>query len=161
LSERIVEASSRASTHLQLRLPACEPAPHTFQVRGAAEHPQRLRCAAEHPQRHVEGRIELVQIPTQPLLRAATLVDEVVAVIDEQLQLPVDALVRAGPAQVRLPERCPCDRESVARLRRKEEATLGWRSGEVQTPETRAPLRSGHLCVTEGRAGTLPDAGQG
>jgi hypothetical protein len=36
--------------HLQLLVPPSEPAAHSLQVRGAAE----------HPQRHLEGRVELV-----------------------------------------------------------------------------------------------------
>jgi hypothetical protein len=41
-----------------------------------------------------EGRVELVQVPAQPLLRPAAFVDEIVAVIDQQLQLPKRLLVR-------------------------------------------------------------------
>ncbi len=32
-------------------------------------------------ERHHEGRVELMQLPTQPLLRATPLVDEIVTVI--------------------------------------------------------------------------------
>src|SRR5205814_3437303 len=56
-------------------------------------------------------------MPAQPLLCAAALVDEVVAMIDQQLELPVDTLVWPRLAQVRLSERCPGDRERVDRVR--------------------------------------------
>jgi hypothetical protein len=55
-------------------------------------------------------------MPAQPLLGAAALVDEVVAVIDQQLELPVDPLLRARPAQVGLPERRTRDRERIDRI---------------------------------------------
>ncbi len=56
-------------------------------------------------------------MPAQPLLRPAALVDEIVAVVDQQLQLPVDLLVGPRPAQVRLAQRRACDRERVDRVR--------------------------------------------
>ena len=56
-------------------------------------------------------------MPTQPLVRAPALVDEVVAVVDEQLQVAEDLLVRPRPAQLRLPQRRPGDRERVDRVR--------------------------------------------
>ena len=56
-------------------------------------------------------------MPAQPLLRSPPLVDEIVAVIDQQLELPVDALVWPRPAQVRLSQRRPGDRERVDRVR--------------------------------------------
>jgi hypothetical protein len=56
-------------------------------------------------------------MPTQPLLSAAALVDDIVAVIDEQLDLPIHALIRPRPAQVRLPQRRPRDRQCVDRVR--------------------------------------------
>ncbi len=56
-------------------------------------------------------------MPAQPLLRAAALVDEIVAVIDQQLDLPVDVLVRPRPAQIWLPQRGSGDRERIDRVR--------------------------------------------
>ena len=56
-------------------------------------------------------------MPAQPLLRPPPLVDEIVAVVDQQLQITKDLLVRARPAQVRLAQRRPCDRERVDRVR--------------------------------------------
>jgi hypothetical protein len=43
--------------------------------------------AVERTKRHRKCRVELVQVPAQPLLAAAPLRDQVVAVVDEQLQL--------------------------------------------------------------------------
>ena len=56
-------------------------------------------------------------MPAQPLLRPAALVDEIVAVVDQQLQLAKRLLVRPRPAQVRLAQRRPRDRERVDRVR--------------------------------------------
>jgi hypothetical protein len=83
---------------------------------------------AEHPQRHGEGRVKLMQVPTQPLLRAAPLVDEIIAVVDEQLQIAEDLLAWTRPAKLRLTERCSRDRERIDRVRlpaRPASATLG------------------------------------
>ena len=41
----------------------------------------------ERAERHAQRRVELVQVPAQPLLAAAPLGDQVVAVVDQQLQL--------------------------------------------------------------------------
>jgi len=41
--------------------------------------PLEVRAPGEQPQRHRERRIELVQVPTQPLLDTTTFVDEIVA----------------------------------------------------------------------------------
>jgi hypothetical protein len=92
--------------HLQLLVAAPEPASYTFQMRGAAE----------HPQRHCERRIKRVQVPTQPLLGSPPPVDEIVAMVNQKLDLAVDPLVRPRPAQVRLAQRRPRDRERVDRV---------------------------------------------
>jgi hypothetical protein len=42
-----------------------------------------MRGPVKAAQRHDEGRVELMQVPAQPLLRAAPQVDDVVAVIDQ------------------------------------------------------------------------------
>jgi hypothetical protein len=47
------------------------------------------------PCRHDEGRVELVQMPTQPLLRPPALVDEILAVVDQQLEITKRPLIRA------------------------------------------------------------------
>ena len=54
-----------------------------------------------------------VQMPTQPLLCPAALVDEIVAVIDEQLEITEDGFVGPGSTQVGLSQRRPGDRERV------------------------------------------------
>jgi hypothetical protein len=56
-------------------------------------------------------------VPTQPLLRPPTRVDEIVAVVNQQLQITEDLLVESWPAQIRLAQRCACDRERVDRVR--------------------------------------------
>src|SRR5215211_4604387 len=58
-----------------------------------------------------------MQMPTQPLLYSAPLVDEIITVVDEQLQITEDLFVRPRPAQLRLPQRRPGDRERVDRVR--------------------------------------------
>src|SRR6266851_5909168 len=58
-----------------------------------------------------------MQVPAQPLLSAPPLVDEIVTVIDKQLQITEDSLVWPGPAQLRLSEGGPGDRERVDRVR--------------------------------------------
>jgi hypothetical protein len=63
--------------------------------------------AVERAQRYPKRRIELVQVPAQPLLSAAPLRNEVVAVIDEQLQLPQPLLLGAWPVEARLAQRPP------------------------------------------------------
>jgi hypothetical protein len=45
---------------------------------------------------HEEARVELMQVPTQPLLDPSPFVYEILGVINEQLQLPKRLLVRAG-----------------------------------------------------------------
>ena len=67
----------------------------------------------ERPERHRKCRVELVQVPAQPLLAAASLRDQVVAVVDEQLQLPQRLLAGARTVQQRLLQESPCDRERV------------------------------------------------
>src|SRR3954447_8459255 len=93
--------------HLQLLLLAGEPTADSLQ----------MRVAREHPQRHLEGRVELVQVPAQPLVHAPTLVDDRVAMVDQQLQLPERLLVSAWPCQPRLAQRSAGDRERVDRVR--------------------------------------------
>src|SRR6185503_10181448 len=93
--------------HLQVLVLAGKPTRDAFEVRGAAK----------HPQRHLVGRVELKEMPTQTLLRASALIDEIVAVTDQQLDLPVDALVRTRSREARLADRGPGDRQGVDRVR--------------------------------------------
>jgi hypothetical protein len=46
-----------------------------------------VRCPVERFRWNDEGRVELVQVPTQPLLRASPRVDEIITVINQQLQI--------------------------------------------------------------------------
>src|SRR5204863_3593278 len=57
--------------------------------------------AVESPRRHDEGWVELMQMPTQPLLRPSALVDEILAMINEQLEITKRLLVGPRPAQPR------------------------------------------------------------
>jgi hypothetical protein len=93
-------------SHLHLLLAACEPTADPLQV----------RRAAQHPQRHDEGGVERVQVPTQPLLHPATRVDEIVAMVNQQLQITKDLLIEPWAAQLRLPQRRSRDRQSVDRI---------------------------------------------
>ena len=56
-------------------------------------------AAVECTERHRDCRVELVQVPAQPLLAAAPLRDQVVAVVDEQLQLAQRLLAGTGTVQ--------------------------------------------------------------
>ena len=62
-----------SEAHLQLLLAPGQP----------AADPLELRSPIEPPQRHLVGRVELMQMPAQPLLGAAALIDQIVAVIDQ------------------------------------------------------------------------------
>jgi hypothetical protein len=57
-----------------------------------------------------------VEVPAQPLLTAAPLVDEIVAVSDQQLQIAQDLLVGARPCQIRFPKCGAGDGERVDRV---------------------------------------------
>src|SRR5262245_39320249 len=76
-----------------------------------------IRLASEHPQRHREGRVELMQVPAQPLMRTSALVDDRVSVIDQQFQLTKRLLVRTRSAQPRLAQSGTRDRERIDRVR--------------------------------------------
>src|SRR5438477_1216761 len=93
--------------HLQLLLAPGEPASNTVQ----------MGSAIEPPQWHLVGRVELVQMPAQPLLGPSAPIDEIVAMIDQQLDLPVDLLALPRPAQARLAQCRTRDRERVDRAR--------------------------------------------
>src|SRR4029453_10205540 len=77
-------------------LAAGEPAAHALELDGAVERAGRDR----------ERRVELVQVPAQPLLSAAPLVDEIVAVDDQQLQLAQALFAGPGSVETRLAEGC-------------------------------------------------------
>ncbi|MCP9488018.1 MAG: hypothetical protein MSC30_19440 [Gaiellaceae bacterium MAG52_C11] len=55
-------------------------------------------------------------MPAQPLLGAAVFVDEVVAVIDQELQLTQPLLTLARVVEPRLLQRCARDGEGVDRI---------------------------------------------
>ena len=93
--------------HLYLRRTASEPAADPLDV----------HLPVESFGEDDEGRVELMQMPAQPLLDPAAFVDEVFAVIDQELQLPVGLLVRPRTAQTRLAQRGPRDRQRVDRVR--------------------------------------------
>src|SRR5215207_7669758 len=77
----------------------------------------KLRWPVECFRGHGEGAVELVQVPAQSLLRPAPLVDEIIAVVDQQLQLAKRLLVRARSAQPRLPQSGARHGERVDRVR--------------------------------------------
>lgn len=59
--------------HLQLLLASCQPAADALE----------MARTAKHPQRDDQRRVELEQMPTQPLLCSPPLVDEIVAMIND------------------------------------------------------------------------------
>ena len=60
------------------------------------------------------SRLELVQVPAQPVLDPGPLGNEIVAVVDQQPDLPLGAVEPRG-RQV-LPESCPGNRKGVDRI---------------------------------------------
>jgi hypothetical protein len=84
--ERQDRAGGAAATADEL---ACDPHQHLLLVAGETPcEPVEPDGAVERTRRDDECRVELMQVPAQPLLRAPAFVDEVVAVIDQELQLP-------------------------------------------------------------------------
>jgi hypothetical protein len=73
--------------------------------------------AVERARRDRQLRVEVVEVPAQPLLRASALVDEVVAMIDEQLQLSHRWLTWPRMIEPGLAQRRSGDRERVDRVR--------------------------------------------
>jgi hypothetical protein len=92
--------------------------------------------AVESAQRDDQGRVELVQVPAQPLLRSPPLVDEIITMINQRLDLAVHPLTRLRPRQVRFAQRRPRDRERVDRVRLPAHLPAR-RSGTVNFGETR------------------------
>jgi hypothetical protein len=92
-----------------------------------------LRRPIEMARGNGEGGIELMQVPTQTLLRTAALVDEIIAVVNQQLQLPKRLLIRPWPAQARLAQRGPGDGERIDRI--------GLAAGSACAPLRRHQLR--------------------
>ena len=70
-----------------------------------------VACSWSATCRRVPGRVELVEVPAQPVDAAGPLCDEVLAVVDQQPQLTVRA-VEPGDRQVRVAERRPGDGEA-------------------------------------------------
>ena len=87
-------------------LAAGEPAAHTLKLCGAVERTGRDR----------EHRVELVQVPAQPLLSAAPLVDEIVTMDDQQLQLAQAPFTGPGSVETRLAQRGSGSGERVDRV---------------------------------------------
>jgi hypothetical protein len=75
--------------------------------------PQR---AVERAGRDDELRIEVVQLPAQPLLGPPALVDQVVAMVDEQLQLAQRRFTRPWTIQLRFPQGGSGDGKRVDRV---------------------------------------------
>jgi hypothetical protein len=73
-------------------------------------------AAVERAERHPQRGVELVQVPAQPLLTAPPLRDQVVPVIDEQLHLAQERLLRAGPVEAGLAQSGAGDRQGVDRV---------------------------------------------
>src|SRR5579859_6842466 len=76
---------------------------------------QTVRSSA--PSGTLERRVELVEVPAQPLLTAASFVDEVVAVVDQQLPLAQPRLLRPGRVEQRLAQSSTGDGERVDQIR--------------------------------------------
>jgi hypothetical protein len=93
--------------HLDFLLTACQPAADALE----------LTRTVESAQRNDQGRIELVQVPAQPLLGSPPLVDAIVTMMNQQLELTVHQLLGLRPWQIRLAQRRPGDRERVDRVR--------------------------------------------
>jgi hypothetical protein len=93
--------------HLHVLLPARQPAADTLELTGPVE----------SAQRDDQGRVELVQVPAQPLLDPAPLVDEIITMVDQQLDLAMHPLTGLRARQVRLAQRRPGNSERVDRVR--------------------------------------------
>jgi hypothetical protein len=96
-------------------------------------------------------RVELVQVPAQALLTAAAFVDEIVAVHDQELQLPVALLAGTRPVEVRLAQPNTGDGERIDRVflaARKRPRTNGWRM--ETTARQRRLARLFHRARTHG-----------
>ncbi len=125
---------------LDVLLTPCQPAADAFEV----------TRPVESPQRDDQGRVELVQVPAQPLLCPPALVDEMVAMVNQQLDLAMDMLTWLRPRQVRLAQRRPGDRERVDRsdfprvLPARRSGTVSF--GETRTSSSPRPssCRSNH-----------------
>src|SRR5216683_7050092 len=92
---------------LDVLLAACQPAADALEV----------ARTVESPQRDDKRRIELVQMPAQPLLGSPPLVDEIITMINQQLELAVYPFTWLGPRQVRLAQRRPGNSERINRVR--------------------------------------------
>ena len=104
--------------HLYLCWPAGKPAADAIKMHRSVE---ALRGDDQ-------GRVELVQMPAQPLLDSPSFVDEIIAMVDQQLQVPKQLLARARTTQARLSQGRSGDREGIDRVGR----WLARRSPEVQ-----------------------------
>jgi hypothetical protein len=112
VADRAAEAAT-ASEEL-----ACDPRLERLRAAGelAAESFEPDR-SIESTERHQEAGVEFVQVPAQPLLAATPFVDQVVAVIDQQLQLTQPSLLGSWRVEQRLAQCRPSDRERVDQIR--------------------------------------------
>ncbi len=92
---------------MRRRLTAGELAVQPVEPDGAVE------CAG----RGVQAWVELVQVPAQSLLAATSLVNEIVAVVDQQLQLAQRLFARTGTVKLAFLQPGSGDRECVDRVR--------------------------------------------
>src|SRR5215213_6080935 len=70
-----------------------------------------------------------MQMPAQSLMHTSTLVDDRVAMVDQQLQFAKRLFINAWPSQTRLPQRSASHRERIDRVRLPPPATAAplWR----------------------------------
>jgi hypothetical protein len=80
-----------------------------------ASEPVEPEATVERAERDRQRGIEIVQVPAQPLLCPPPLTDQVVAVMDEQLQLAQTLFTRPRMIEARLAQRRPGDGEGVDR----------------------------------------------
>jgi hypothetical protein len=96
---------------------ACDPQVRCLRAAGElAAEPVEPDAAVERPKRHMQRRVKLMEVPAQPRLAAAPLVDEVVAVVDQQLQLAQRLFAGARTVQLRFLQCGACDRERIDRV---------------------------------------------
>ena len=117
--------------HLDVLLAPCQPAADALEV----------TRTVESAQRDDQGRVELVQVPAQPLLGPPPLVDEIIAMINQQLDLAVHPLTWLRPRQVRLAQRRPATAS----------ASIG-----SDFPRTLPARRSGTVSFGETRTNSSP-----
>ena len=83
---------------------AGDPGDHPVQARQAGGDGVDVAVAGQRPGRRVPGRVELMEVPAEPVDAPGPLVDQVFSVIDQQAQLPGGA-VELGGGQVGVAQR--------------------------------------------------------